>query len=161
MVKSKCSKDSLRKLSLMQKIILKFLVETEGGGCYISELSWFIARMFNSEHGDRIWDATEQKKQLLEEFQKNRSKESYELTMATFRVIDIFHRKREMLTEKHRASFSRSLRRLDTRGLVERRGGWRANYVKLTEFGCEVAEVVDKTWGWGSRYRKATGTQNG
>lgn len=148
MAKSKCSKYGQRKLSLVQKVILAYLADNEDERCRIDELSWYVARVFNLEQGDRIWNARKQKEKLLEDFQKEKDEEvkhrKGKAAMLAFRLIDSCHRKKEILTEKHRASFSRSLSRLHDRGLVDLYGyGWRTTRVGLTGRGRKAAEVIE------------------
>lgn len=178
---------TVSKLSKQQKAILEALYERYkepcwfipgGYWCHTSTLSWDVARKFNQAHNDRIWDDKQHKLNLIEQEREEtkdlidengmyKDEESREKGIRRgraleliFLLIDNCHRKKERLTVKHRASFSRSLKRLQERGLVtcytdselkEEEGGlvwvWytggrRNNYVKLTDKGIEVASQL-------------------
>ena len=142
----------LWKLSKIQKAILECLYTTKGYWCHVRKISWFVADRFNRGHNDRIWDAKVAKIELSKKLK------SEDLQMA-FRIID-GHQKSQLLTEKHRASLSRALKRLENRGLLERfvtakieeRDGksfWvfyvgygKTCYVRLTERGKEACSKM-------------------
>lgn len=95
------------KLSKQQKEILNAL-NTEHKKGYksirIGRLSKNIARKFNKGQDDRIWNKSQAKL------------ENPEISG----LLDHLHKKQELLTKKHSASFSRSLTRLAERGLIEK-----------------------------------------
>ena len=127
------------KLSKQQKEILRYLYESNKplGLVYRSELSWHIAKKFNKGHNDRIWNKDKHKDKLIKEFKESvkdcydergmykdeqaRKKIMLEKEIANFGMMWADYRHKEKhLTQKHRASFSRSLRRLEERGLIVR-----------------------------------------
>ncbi len=91
-----------RGLSPQQRLILRLLVEASDE-MRVERLSWAVAEAFDVE-GNRVWD-------------QNRL---YETDQFLALVANLFHTKRRLLTPSHRASFSRSLRRLEDRGLLVR-----------------------------------------
>jgi len=151
---------TVSKLSRNQKAILECLHDsyTEPGlmpggyWCHVRKLSWFVARRFNKGHGDKIWDPKQAKAKMIEEF-KQETRDCFneqgkfvdekaerkanmlaQEKLLLSKIIDSAH-KRALLTGKHRASFSRSLKRLEQRGLIE-------CYVALK------TENRDGTWTW-------------
>jgi len=144
----------------------------------VSTVSWFVAHRFNRGHRDRIWDDKLHKLQLLQEAEERirtltdeegnfPSEEAREealkirdFYLTVFRLIDGAHRQTQRLTEKHRASFSRTLKRLERRGLVEclvdlrveqhgERWFWvpyvgdgRTRYVRLTAEGVKACRAL-------------------
>lgn len=177
---------TVSKLSKMQKTILENLFSREVTSPYlpsgywvtITSLSWVVAEKFNNGHKDRIWDDQKQKEQLLERYTENtkdcfnedgnfKSEQSrqkatteYKATMQICNIINLFHKKRKRLTLKHRVSFSRSLKRLENRKLVEcyvdlrtekeagtwfwvwYKGSGRRKYVKLTVEGIKFCRQM-------------------
>ena len=152
---------TVSKLSQQQKAILECLYKSykepgflpEGYWCHVGRLSWFVAHRFNRGHNHRVWDAKLAKVEVAKKL-KGR-----DLAMA-FYIIERGHRKPQLLTEKHRASFCRSLKRLEERGLIKRYvalktekrdGKWfwvwyvgdgRTQYVELTDKGIEVTRKM-------------------
>ena len=128
-----------KKLSKQQKAILEFLYKRVKGHCYKQYLSWHIAEKFNKDHKDRIDDYTKASLEIMQE-----ANEQDTLSDSKFKLLylkSIFlksRRKKKRLTPKHRASLSRSIKRLEQRGLVERRNVG----VFLTEEGREVCQQL-------------------
>jgi len=101
------------KISKIQKAILECLYTTKGFWCHVRKISWFVAERFNREHNDRIWDAK------LAKIELSKKLKGQDFLMGC-RIIEGSHQKPRLLTEKHRASLSRALKRLETRGFLER-----------------------------------------
>lgn len=147
------------KLSEMQKAILECLWNCkESYLCpahtlNITTVSWFVAERFNRGHNDRIWD---QKGAKIEVAKRINGKN----LIRTFQMIENLHRQPKLLTPKHRASFSRSVKRLEDRGLIKRYvalrhekrgdkwflvwyvGDGRTRYLRLTNRGKEVCSKM-------------------
>jgi len=127
-----------RKLSKQQKLILREIADSSAWGIRISSLSHRIAEELGEGHGDRIWDMDEQMKKNREETlerldelsdddgnfpDKESEEEANRLTKRQLllqKFVPQIHRKNKLLEPSHRASFSRSLRRLEERGLIRR-----------------------------------------
>jgi len=127
-----------RKLSKQQKLILQEIAGSGALGVRISSLSRKIAEELGEGHGDRIWDMDEQMKRNREETlekldelsnengsfpDEESEEEANRLTKRQLllqRFVPQVHRKKKLLEPSHRASFSRSLRRLEERGLIRR-----------------------------------------
>ena len=158
---------SMKKLSIQQKAILEGLAKYNGNSIvWVSSLSWKIAQKFNKNHNDRIWTLKEQEKKEKIELEKdikerNLSGEQIKARhlMSSFAQLlrTSSHRKKERLTPKHRASFSRSLKRLLLRGLIDCINSYkynkeekkmeivyseRTNYVFLTNKGKKACELL-------------------
>ena len=144
--------------------------------CHVSIVSWYVAEKLNRGHGDRIWDDEEHKMRLIEEFREElreltddegnflseeAAKEACRRREAIiFKLIDGCHRQSRRLTEKHRASFHRAIKRLEARGLIERivdlrseevdgeprwvayTGDGRTRYIALTQEGIKAARAL-------------------
>lgn len=173
-----------RKLSRQQKTILKSLYLEKGSFNWprylqhVSSTSWFVANNLNTRHKDRIWNDAVQKQLILEDtlnkinalsddksnfLSEEKRDEANSLVSTTIflgKIIDSYHRKTKRLTEKHRASFSRALKRLEDRGLIQRfvylrksyegkrrkfslqKGPGRTRYVMLTDAGIRVCRAL-------------------
>lgn len=94
------------KLSKQQKAILNILHEEKSKSERIGSLSYKIARKFNKGHDDRIWN----KEQHIKKYHDD-----------PFIKVFMRNKQKENLTKKHRASFSRSLSRLEKRGLINKK----------------------------------------
>ncbi|MFW9973226.1 MAG: hypothetical protein ACFFDF_23785 [Candidatus Odinarchaeota archaeon] len=160
-----------KKLSNQQKAILKYLYDHyENKFCHICNLSWHIAETFNTDQNKRIRDITKEKKKLNEQY--NRESENLFNKNGTFKdekahekwsmayasnlfglyFLEKTHRQKQLLTPTHRASLSRSLKRLWVkRHLIEcitsynkeeMISGNRTNYLFLTEKGKEVCRIL-------------------
>lgn len=120
---------SKKKLSKQQKAILEELSKINVHSLYISDLSWKIAERFNKENNDRIWSIKETISKEREELEKQielgeLSEQQIRNGYSYLSIGNIFnssiHKKSNLLTAKHRASLSRSLKRLDERDLIYR-----------------------------------------
>jgi hypothetical protein len=122
------------KLSKMQKAILLELLSSEAGfhGRWvpIGYLSWrVIRRLGNPRH---VWD--------MERAARELAREDPAAARVIAPLLPLLHRQRQLQTESFRAAFSRSLRRLKERGLVELWGwGRRKTMARLTEAGRAAA----------------------
>jgi len=152
---------SIKKLSMQQKAILEVLAKNKRNIVWVSYISWEIARKFNKTHNDRIWTLKGQERKeaikLEKEIKENAlTEDQIKARRLSLSFADLFrtqsHRKKEKLTPKHRASFSRSLKELNIRrGLIEcithynKEGivyGIRTNYVFLTDKGKKACELL-------------------
>ena len=124
-----------KRLSKQQKLILRLLYEWPSHSLGVSTLSWYVAERLNERHNDRIWDSTS----AIEELRR----ENPEVAFLMAPIIRRAHRKRRVLTNKHSASFSRALRRLEKRCLVRlERGSRRCHQITLTALGLEVCKLL-------------------
>ncbi|MFX1453815.1 MAG: GIY-YIG nuclease family protein [Promethearchaeota archaeon] len=116
------------KLSHQQKIILEELAKTRYNSIWVSGLSWKVANRQNKGHNDRIWTSKgaleKEKADINKDIESGKSKEEIKNKMKIFSIMSSFisqiHRKNSLLTRKHSASFSRSLKRLEDRNLIIR-----------------------------------------
>ena len=114
------------RLSDQQKFILADV--TYGGfeWSYISHLSWDVAEEFGEGSKDRILDPEEERKSSQEAFEfaerLTDDPEQAEFIATThMQMANSSLPDEAILTETHRASFSRSLKRLEDRELLERK----------------------------------------
>ena len=118
-----------RKLSKQQKAILEYLIEIKGWYCKIRDLSWYIAKKFDvngnrifrfnlNEHKTKLYNEYKDKEENLSE--KEKVDELTRLNWTFYLVDGIYSRKPEFekLTNLHKASFYRSIKRLVKRGYV-------------------------------------------
>jgi len=102
----------------------------------IVELSWAVANEFNTEHKDRIFSSYEE----TEEHADKQGLEKDSPEVETFaRILMIEKDQNRTLTPSHRSSVTRSLSRLEERGLIERRKWY---CVLLTDEGRECAKEI-------------------
>ena len=100
------------RLSDQQRFILARISESTTGKHPMTRLSWAVAEEFDD--GDRIADRQENAIEIAEE-----SGDPGEASLLLSTIFDGFE-KRRVLTEEHRKSFSRSIRRLADRELLTR-----------------------------------------
>jgi len=113
-----------RGLSKQEKAILDYL-DRCGGSASQYQISQEIAEQFNKGQNDRIWDRHAMKTETINNLKTLKEAGDYEeykielgLANIEFHLVDSIHRKDQILTGKHCASVSRSLRRLQERGLI-------------------------------------------
>jgi DNA-binding MarR family transcriptional regulator len=141
---------TVSKLSRLQKAILMELLEAPKIGERMDRLSWAVIKRLNKPN--YVWDVDEHAKRLYEELKLKDPALAWKIK----EIVYALHSKRRVQTAAFRAAFSRALRRLERRGLVEllhlrleKEGDeliWydyidkrRKNRVRLTEKGREVA----------------------
>lgn len=114
------------KLSRHQRTILRILAEEikdEFWGIPATYLSWMVARKLERKPGDYIENMKEWRRRRREE-EINRFRrgeiDRETLGIGLYFLGDSPRKRDETLTEKWRATFSRCLRRLETRGLITR-----------------------------------------
>lgn len=119
------NKFPLSGLSKQQKEILKTLYDNDGFES-TKGLSWTIARKFDNEQDSRIekrksrYEIVEEMKQeYLNEDTAPERKKIIEHDLEFMRYIAPSKLDKEILSEKHRASMSRSIKRLRERGLIK------------------------------------------
>ncbi|KXB06042.1 hypothetical protein AKJ51_04325 [candidate division MSBL1 archaeon SCGC-AAA382A20] len=156
-------------LSKQQKAILKVLadedlemnpsngrfdkfVEILPIGKRVNALSLKIAREFNGEYGDRMNNRKEKLEELVDRAKEGNNETDVEEDITNV-LGAFFHEggrhKNKVLTSKHRASFSRSLKRLEDKGLIERVYDTKfdsdkdnARYIKKEENDCKTQRAI-------------------
>ena len=152
-------KNPRSKLSRMQKTTLKHLKDTGKHGIYVTTLSHLVAEELDKD-GDKILDRGKAKQGVIRDMEKGKiSVEHGKLFLELHRMREKNYRTKErVLSSSFRASFSRSLKRLEKRGLIESivkaeceidgqlyhyiRGDGKTNRVILTEKGKETAKKL-------------------
>lgn len=158
---------SMKKLSTQQKAILELICK-ESSIEFVSStyISREIAHRFNREDDNRILFSEKKIAKAREKFEedvklrklsKEQIKSEYMILSPMWEFAEQMHRRKEILTQSHRASFSRSLKRLWYRGLIDCIGSYkfnrdknvmeivytlRTNYVFLTDKGKKVCEIL-------------------
>jgi len=151
------------RLSEQQKFILAWLSRDDDNAAFISKLSWEVAKEFDDddETDGRILDPDEERRtrdevtdEALDRFDFGNAK-IFSATILTLQ--DEYLPDEPVLEDTHNASLSRSLRRLEDRGLIERSkqvfsDGAQAtrpapnqhNLVYLTDDGCDVGGELNR-----------------
>ncbi len=143
---------SEERLSKLQKLILRCVAEyppfdMEAPRGYVA---WEIARCYN---GDNIWRLKDLEKKMLAEVKAGQT--SYEEARLTLGIAGAVHSsphgKTEVLRGQFSVTFSRSLRGLEKKGLVELKRRWvlvstnepygKAYWIKLTQKARNILNV--------------------
>ncbi len=133
------------KLSKQQKEILRYIEPLDF--VPIKSVSWYIAKKFNNENDNKIWSSNKQQIRFIKEMkeEKNHDKDFGARLLAKSYLIGHIHKQESLLKNSHSASFSRSLRLLDNRGLIFKiyGKGKRTVYLGLTDKGKKVLERLN------------------
>jgi len=134
------------RLSDQQKFILARLSQEGTGDVperyfdWITSLSYDVAEEFGSGHKDRVFDR-EVQHQINKQESSSGAKTAAKITGL---LLEDTKSQNKVLTRKHRASFSRSLKKLKERGLIRTVVDKNRKNVVLTEKGLQAAFEIKR-----------------
>lgn len=139
-------------LSKQQKEILKYLNRNEI--VRKQAISWYIAKIFDNEQDSRI-EKRKNRSEIIEEMRQEylnedttpERKKIIEADLEFMAYITPSRLNKKILSEKHRASMSRSLKRLRERGLIKGystvRWDWNTKPVSIKyKFSTELSVLI-------------------
>lgn len=143
------------------EVVLTNTTNKHDGKANIRAVSYFVAKELNKGDGDRIKFVSkeaqerqrkeeEEKQQRIEEELKEQAAQSDETAKQALAIRHSFGGKKKRktwledkhtLTSKHRASFSRSVKRLEDRGLIKK-GFYPYQHIELTDKGVNAIDYL-------------------